>query len=203
MMRNRQQGFTFVEILVVVALIGVMATCALAPMAHMVGLLRDSQSSAGERAAVDDVFRLICRDVRSQLLLPERAYLAVRHRDLFGGNADDLLVVASGSVLQSSLAPGVMVYGLLREDSLGMRSVLPGLYRWVFPGKGIEDLDLKGTFPLKKAALVLPGVESFRVEVFVEKDWVDEYLGAMPLAIRMTLERRGETYETTDWFPIL
>lgn len=197
----RRGGFTLVEILVVIALIGVMATCAIAPMTHMVKNIRDARSYFGDLAAIEDALELIQRDIGNVLVVPRKNYMAVRKHDLFGDSADDVLAIASGSVIRTTMAPGVVVYKLLREDSLGMDKVIPGLYRWIFPVKGIEDLDLKSSFPPEKAALVLPYVSSFRVEVYVGKSWIGDYSGAQPPAARITLKRGETVYGSTEWFP--
>lgn len=199
-----RKGFTFIEILVVLALVGVIATCAVAPMVHIVGNMRAAQSDVGEEAAVQDVFRLICRDIRSVLVLPKQTYIALRKKDLFGGKADDVLAVESASLIRNTMVPGVVVYGLVRENTLESGSVLPGLYRWAFPGRAVKDLDLKSSMPMDRAALVLPSVDSFRVEVYMGKDnWSGKYAGGIPVAIRIKLDRGGRSHEIVDWFPAL
>lgn len=201
----RKKGFTFVEILVVLALVGVLTVAAIGPIVHLVGLLRDARLRLGESVAVEDGMALIFRDIRSVLPVGEkgRAYSVIRRHDIFGGRGDDVLAVASGSLLGTSGVPGTVVYRLVREGTLGMRTVLPGLYRWIFQGRIPEDLDLKEDFPMEEGALVIPYVDSFRVEFYEDQAWVGDYGGAMPSAARVRLERKGETYEVTDWLPSL
>ncbi len=199
----KRPGFTFIEVLVVLALVGVMAVCAIAPMVHLVGIIRDAQSVSGDRTAAEDAVRLIFRDMRSVLVVKNQTYCILRRHDIFGGKGDDVLAVATGSLLETSTIPGTVAYRLVHEDTLGMKSVLPGLYRWTFNGKRPEDLDLKESFPMDGAALVIPDVDSFRVEFYIGEAWIGDYSGAMPPAARIVLERRGEVYEVTDWLPSL
>ncbi|SMG21407.1 prepilin-type N-terminal cleavage/methylation domain-containing protein [Dethiosulfovibrio salsuginis] len=197
----KRSGFTLVEVLVVLALVGVMATCAIAPMVHITGNLRDAQSNWGDRSAVEDSFRLIFRDVRSVLIAPSQTYCIAKRRDLMGGKADDFLAVATGSMLKTSFIPGTVVYGLIREDSLGMKQRIPGLYRWIYKGKRPDDLDLKAGLDRDVADMVLPYVDSFRVEVYNGKEWLGDYSGSVPPGIKLIVVRKGETYEFVDWFP--
>lgn len=199
----RRSGFTFIEVLVVIALVGVMAICAIAPVVHMVSNIRDAQSLWGERSAVEDGARMIFRDMRSYVQGPDQTYCILRHKDLFGGKADDVLAIATGSLLRTSMMPGTVVYRVVRNDSLGMRSNLVGLYRWTFLGKRPDDLDLNSSFASENGALVLPYVDSFRVEIYAGKDWLGDYSGSMPIGARIAIEREGETYEISDWFPSL
>ena len=199
----KRSAFTFIEVLVVLALVGVMATCAVAPMVHVVSNLRDAQSNWGDRSAVEDSARIIFRDMRSYLQGQNQSYCIIRRRDILGGDGDDVLAVATGSLLKTTLIPGTVVYRLLQEDSLGMRSHIPGLYRWTFPGKRPDDLDLNLPFPQEEGALVLPYVDSFRVEVYGGRDWLGDYSGSLPAGARITVKRKGETYGISDWFPSL
>lgn len=199
----RRPGFTFIEVLVVLALVGVMAACAIAPVVHVVSNIRDAQSLWGERSAVEDGARIIFRDMRSYVQGPDQTYCILKRKDLFGGKADDVIAIATGSLLRTSMIPGTVVYRLVRSDSLGMRSNLVGLYRWTFLGKRPDELDLNSSFSAEEGALVLPYVESFRVEVYGGRDWLGDYSGSLPSGARITLEREGETYEISDWFPSL
>ncbi len=199
----RRSGFTFIEILVVLALVGVMATCAVAPMVHVVSSLRNAQSNWGENAAVEDSVRLIFRDVRSAFIVPSQTYCMLKRRDLMGGKADDVLAVAAGTLLNTTFVPGTVVYGLVRENSLGMKQKIPGLYRWIFKGKRTDDLDLKNPLFYESASLVLPYVDSLRIEIYGGKEWLGDYSGSMPPGVRVVIDRKGETYEFSDWFPSL
>lgn len=199
----RRSGFTFIEILVVLALVGVISICAIAPMAHVVSNIRDAQNLWGERSAVEDGARIIFRDMRAYLQGKDQTYCILRRKDVMGGDADDVIAVASGGLLKTSFTPGTVVYRLVRNDSLGMRSSIPGLYRWTFLGKRPDDLDLKDPFPAEEGALVLPYVESFRMEIYGGKEWLGDYSGTLPAGARITIKRKGETYEISDWFPSL
>ncbi len=199
----RRSGFTFIEVLVVLALVGVMATCAIAPVVYVVSNIRDAQSLCGERSAVEDGARMIFRDMRSYVQGPDQTYCILKRNDLFGSKADDVLAIATGNLIKTSMIPGTVVYRLVREDSLGMRSNLVGLYRWTFLGKRPDDLDLSSHFTSEEGALVLPYVDSFRVEVYGGKEWLGDYSGSLPAGARITIEREGETYEISDWFPSL
>lgn len=199
----RRSAFTFIEVLVVLALVGVMAACAIAPMVHVVSNLRDAQNGWGYRSAVEDSARIIFRDIRNYIQGPDQTYCLLRRKDILGGNAADVLAVATGSLLKTSLTPGTVVYSLLQEDTLGMKSQIPGLYRWTFLGKRPEDIDLNISFPVEDGALVLPYVDSFRVEAYGGKEWLGDYSGSIPAGVRITVKRKGETYGISDWFPSL
>lgn len=196
----RCRGFTFVEILVSLALVGVIAICAVAPIMYSIRNMNETQLESGEASAIDDVFNLICRDARSYLV-SDGSYVILKKRDHFGGKAADLFLLISDNSIKSYGIAGVYIYGLVRENSLSLRKDITGLYRWYYPGKKPEDIDLDSKLPLEDAELVLPDVTSFRVQVYSNKAWQSDYKGKLPLGIKIVIERNDKTYDYIDWFP--
>ena len=107
-----------------------------------------------------------------------------------GGNDDDILMVMSTSPTAQNLPSGTLIYKIT-EGGIMHGNVLPGLYRWIFPGKlpntiKYENLDAS------EAQLVLPGIDEFSVEVpngSHEDDRKKEYSGALPKGLYIKLGR--------------
>lgn len=196
----RRHGFTFIEILVSLGLIGVIAICAIAPMIFSIRNLNETQLESGETTAVNDVFNLICRDARSYLATDGSCFI-LKKRDHFGGKAADLFLFLSNNSIKSYGIAGVYIYALVEKNSLSLHQGITGLYRWYYPGKGPEDIDLDSKLPLQDAELVLPDVTSFRVEVYSNKAWQSDYSGKLPQGIKIVIERNETTYDYIDWFP--
>lgn len=184
----RRKAFTLVEILVVVAIAGIIIVAALTPLTFTIRTIRDAQrnfsSSNRERFVVNQIFQ----DAREVLSIYCDTPFLVLHRDELGSRADDTLLLWTNTPAYAGGAAGCVVYRMLPKSILAPE--LPeGLYRWVIPKalqpEKIEEEDIKP----EEGRLVLPGITSVRFSVMENAEWVDEYKGNRPQAMRVTLKK--------------
>lgn len=190
-------AFTLVEILIVVALTGVIAVTAFTPLFHTVGVLRDLEEEYGEASGLRLASAQIARDLR-QFRLPPRAPVVrlIRH-DRLGGTADDVLIFWSGAPLLWGQTVGTVVYRLGAGEGWER-----ALLRWVLPGTLPADVN-PSTLEEEESQLVLEGIDGFRVALLNGGQWADEYGGVPPQGVRLTLVRGEAEAIYEDWLPTL
>lgn len=186
-----RKAFTLVEILVVVGIAGIIIIAALTPLTFTIRTIRDAQRnfsvSNKERFAVNQIFQ----DAREVVSIHCNTPFQVIHQDELGSKADDTLLLWTRTPSYSGGSMACVVYRMLPQSVLGPE--LPeGLYRWVI-SKGlrpekIEEADIKP----EEGRLVLPGIASVRFSVMESAEWVDEYKGRSPQALKVTLKRKEE-----------
>ena len=185
------KGFTLVEILVAVMLTGILTTLALAPVVVTVRRVVETQQEYTDLAALSRTMNFITRDLNSAMRLAANVITVIDH-EAMGGNDDDVLMIMSTSPAALGLPSGTLVYKI-EEGGMLHGNVLPGLYRWVFPGKApntIKHDSLHG----EDGQLVLPFVNEFCVEIPTgthEDDRRKDYSGPLPAGIYIRI-RRGE-----------
>ncbi len=185
-MSRKRSAFTLIEILIAVMLTGLITTLALAPVMFTVRRVVDVQSQYTDISALSRTVSFIKRDISSAMRMAANVILIREHESL-GGNDDDILVILTTAPVAQNLPAGSIVYKI--EDD--RHDIIPGLYRWIFPGKLPEELDLE-TLNVEDAQLVLPGVKNFCVEVVggsLKQDRRKEYRGALPSGIYMKISR--------------
>ena len=115
---RRKTGFTLVEMLIVVAITGIVITSGVAPLVYTVRLLaeaqRDFRESGAERTAVNRLFS----DVREMALLHVGAPLKLIHREKLGSRGDDLLLLWTMTPRYSGLPVGSVAYGIAKDSIL-------------------------------------------------------------------------------------
>ncbi|MCF7936107.1 MAG: type II secretion system GspH family protein [Synergistales bacterium] len=194
----RRSGFTLIEIMVVIALVGVVAAVGFAPLVHVVSQLRRVETEFGGRQAQRLAAQQIGRDLRRATPPHLDTALIVRHRDKLGGDADDMIAGLSVRRTEQGKIAGTVVYAVVREHLV--RRIVPGLYRWFFPGDNPAQVDLEALDP-EEGELVLPDVTGLRVRVRTGEEWSDEYRGAYPVGVRIALQREGARTSYAVVFP--
>jgi len=193
----RHRAFTLVEILVVVAIAGIIIIAALAPLTFTIRTISRAQKnfsvSNRERFVINRIFADAAEALSIQCEAPFRL---IRHDEL-GSAADDTLLLWTKTPSYTGEAMACVAYRMLPDSILG-REMPDGLYRWVLsadaqPGD-IEEGDLRR----EDGKLVLGGLIGARFSVLKDGEWVGEYSGGIPQAIRVTLQKEeGEVaYES-------
>ena len=182
----KRNGFTLIEILIAVMLTGLISTLALAPVIFTVRRVVDIQNDYTDIAALSRTLNFITRDISSAMRLASDVIIVKEH-EVLGGNDDDTLIIMTTAPVAQNLPAGSIAYKLENER----HDIIPGLYRWIFPGKLPEEIDIETLNP-EDAQLVLPDVKNFCVEVVadsVEKDRRKDYKGPLPAGIYMRISR--------------
>lgn len=183
---RRRAGFTLIEILIAVMLTGMVTSLALAPVVVTVRRVVELQTSTSGTLALSRALAFIGRDVAGTVRLMKQAVRVVDHQTV-GSQEDDTLAIMTTSPTRQQMPAGTVVYKIERGSSL-RRDMIPGLYRWVLPGKQPEEVEpekLRG----EDGQLVLPGVTGFSVEVPNGKEREKEYEGALPAGLAIALTR--------------
>lgn len=210
MLKRASGGFTLVEILLVVGLVGIIAAAALAPLVFTVRSLGDAQkdfsASAKERSAMDGIFL----DLRSAIANPAFASVKTVHKEGLSVQADDRLLVWSATPARESRPVGLVVYRLVAPSILE-KDVKQGLYRWVITDftsdKAVSDdtpmeLDTD-TLDTKKGRMVLAGATGVSFSVWSGEDWSEEYEGSLPRAFKAVIKTKDKSFEYEEWFPAI
>ena len=194
-MVKSRKAFTLIEILVVIAITGVILTAAMAPIVLTVRNLRITEKDFGTREAMWKSLSFIARDLRQSIPGPSGPSLKLLHGERLGDGADDIVCFWSSLPISHGMPPGSVMYRIISE-----RNQLPGLYRVVFPSLEPAKIDCR-EMPEKDLQILIPYAESFSISVWDGETWVEEYEGPRPAGVRFTLERRGEVVEYVDWIP--
>ena len=198
LMKRPRRGFTLVEILVVVALIGVIAVAGFAPVVFTVERLRGLRSDYANDTALRMAAQAVCRDFRQGQVLEGQPQVRLVRHDVLGGEADDRLIFWSGARQRFGESAGSFIYMLVTDP--GDEFPFAGLYRWFLPAVAPGDVNPEGMGP-DGAELVIPEVRSLRAAFFRSGEWVDEYEGPYPQGLRITLAREDGSYTYADWLP--
>lgn len=196
----RRNAFTLVEILVVVGIAGIIIVAAITPLTYTVRTIREAQKNFSannkERFVINQIFQDAREVVSVQASMPFRI---MRHDEL-GNNADDTLLLWTKTPSYIGGPMTCVIYRMLPKSILG--ADLPeGLYRWVLsedtqPEK-IEEADIKP----EEGKLILSGIDGVRFSVMEKSEWVDDYEGLCPQALRITLKKEGDEAIYEGWLP--
>jgi len=194
---RRRPGFTLAEVMVVLALFGLIASLAFAPSVSLVRRLEEVRSEiAGEQQADYRMGRLAAELRRSPRNFPDGpAVVSVRH-DVLGGQADDRLAFWSdwGGIT------GVRAW-MIHRPGVSKRSA-PGMYRWILPLASPSAVDWDALDP-EEGYPVIPGAVSLRIAVLDHgaAEWSDEFAGSRPRGIRITVKKGEEEFSREEWLP--
>ena len=190
-MTTRRAAFTLIEIIVAVMLTGTLATLALAPVIVTVRRVVETQEEYTDIAALSRTMNFIRRDLNSAMRLASNVITVIDHESM-GGHDDDVLLIMSTSPTAQNLPSGTLVYKV-NEGGIMHQDIIPGLYRWIFPGK-LPNAVNTNTLPDEEGQLVLPEVSEFSVQIpsgTHEEDWRKSYSGPLPNGIYIRI-RRGD-----------
>jgi prepilin-type N-terminal cleavage/methylation domain-containing protein len=183
------KGFTLVEVLVAVGLMGLVATLAFGPLAALALRLESVRTQYAEEAALSSALLGISADCRQ--ILPQGGDIPFRtiRKEVLGGGRKDILLVWTGAPLSRNEPAATEVFSIA-EPGPFRESVQPGLYRWTLTGTLPMDVNPERLDP-GKATLLLKGADRFTVSVFDGKEWVEDYSGPVPAGIALEISRKG------------
>jgi len=196
---KRRKALTLMEILVTVALTGLIASLAFGPIVYIVRQITEAEASYSDEAALRRAAMFMAQDVSASLRLASAPVRVISHEEL-GGRHNDTLIVASSAPTRQNLSAGSVVYRVVRPSLFMNNRQIPGLYRWILPGILPEDV-VYGRLNAEDGQLVVPHVSEMNLSVFVPPDWVPYYLGGLPAGMRFILsrERGGEESERVEY----
>lgn len=193
----RRKAFTLIEMLVVVVIVGVILSSAVAPMVLTIRNLRITESDFGSTEAMWKSLDFVGRDIRQSIPCSSGPVFRLLEGDTVenGGLADDVVCFMASPELIPGSIPGAALYMIVSD-----KVEIPGLYRITYPAVKPAEVDC-GRIPEKGIQLILPYADSLRISVWDGKSWVEEYTGPRPAGINIALGRRGEVVEYVDWIP--
>ena len=208
---KKQKGFTLIEILFVVGLVGIIAATALAPIVFTVENLENAQKGWGNSVKVTEAAYKIFDDARNFAESSSFSIFRIVHREGITTREDDRLLVWSAAPVKENKVPGLIVYKIV--TSSGLQKNEPGLYRWVIPGwkflpeNGTKDEGPTGldtdTLRVEEGKLLLKNAEGIRFSVWSGESWSDEYTGKLPRAMKVTITLNGRKNVYEDSLPVI
>lgn len=198
---SSREAFTLVEIMVVLGIAGVIIAAGIAPLMYTIRLLAETRNNFfaanRERLVVSRLFQETREITSNNASTPVK----ILHQDKLGSNGNDILLLWTTTPSYAGMPVGSVVYGIFQESVL--KTDMPkGLYRWVLSGDIQPDTFVLDDLESENARLLLPNVEGIRFSALVDSEWVDDYSGNLPQALKITLEynkKEEKTYES--WLP--
>ena len=199
----KTKAFTLVEVLVAVALTGLIAALAFAPVVYVVRQVTETETGYSDETILRRTAMFMAQDVAAGLRLASTVVRVIDRKEL-GGEDDDTLIVASSAQTKQNLAAGSVVYRVVRWSFMNDKYV-PGLYRWLLPGVLPENVEYE-KLQTENGQLVTPYVTELDVSVFVPPEWVSDYGDKLPVGMKFVLSRyrngeKGESVEYVFGFP--
>lgn len=196
-----RKAFTLVEIVVVLGIAGVIIAAGVAPLMYTIRLLAETRNNffAANRERL--VMSRLLQETREITVNNVSTPIKILHQDRLGNNGNDMLLLWTTTPSYSGMPVGSVVYGIFQESVLKM-DMPKGLYRWVLSGDMQPDTFVLDDLEPENARLLLPDVEGIRFSALVDSEWVDDYSGNLPQALKITLEyqeKEEQTYE--GWLP--
>jgi prepilin-type N-terminal cleavage/methylation domain-containing protein len=193
------KGFTIIEILMVVAIVGVIVTAAIVPLAFTVVRIVETEEQYNGEEALRRGVALIVRDISETMRTADGPLIRTIKKGILGAGDDYYLIVASIAPARQNSPAGSVVYRIVKKTVF---SRLPeGLYRWIVPAKLPSVIDPE-KLEEDDAQLVLTDVTNLKIEILIPPDWSEEaYSGGLPTGMKISLTRDDKTYEQVEWFP--
>jgi len=193
----RSRGFTLAEVLVVLALFGLIAALAFAPSVVLVRELGDARAETAKEQVSDYLLGRIAAEMRlSPRYFPGGPAVAVLRKDVLGGLADDRLAYWS----DYGGEPGVRAWKVFRPGA--GRDGAPGVYRWILPLASPGAVDWETLAPAG-GRLIVPDADFLRISVLSAEtgEWGDDYEGPRPRGVRFEARAGEEAFTREDWLP--
>ena len=208
---KKQKGFTLIEIVLAVGLVGIISVAALAPLVFTVQSLEKVQKDWGKSIKTMGAAQKIFYDARNFAQSNSFPVFRTVHKEGLTVREDDRLLVWSAAPVRENRAPALIVYKIVSASSLNKYK--PGLYRWEIPGwisaaKGSDKeagptaLDTDNLRP-EDGKMVLKDAEGLRLSVWSGESWSDEYTGELPKAMRITITLNGRKQVYEDSLPTI
>ncbi|GHS94744.1 hypothetical protein AGMMS50276_08120 [Synergistales bacterium] len=198
-MLRRRRAFTLIEVLLAVALTGLIASLALAPVVYAVRRVIYTEELYTDETAMRRTAIFMVQDVNAGLRLANTVVRLIEYEPLGGGN-EDVLIVATSAPAKQNMPVGSVVYRI-QKRSFMYNNVIPGLYRWVLPGKLPEDVNYEA-LEIEDGQLVLPYVTEMKLETYRDLEWISGYAGKIPAGLKISLSRGEEKVEYVFSFPL-
>lgn len=215
--KKNREGFTLIEVLLVVGLVGVIASVALAPLVLTVRSLEDAQARWGLRHNVREAANAMFRDMRFAIKNPSFPSVKIVHKEGLESDSGDSILVWSASPKYEGKSVGVVAYRVIPEDSFS--DAAPGLYRWVICGQPSlhassgdvfcassadvpEPMDIDSDdLEAEDGELILSTARSLRFYFPHGDEWEQEtYNGGVPKILRAEITLEDKTYVRTERF---
>lgn len=193
--RKSRSGFTLIEILIVVALTGIIASLAMVPVIVVIRNLTEAEADYTDELALRRTAIFMGQEAAAALRLAPVPVRVITHERM-GGGREDVLIFASSAPAKQNLAAGSLVYKIVNKRFMD-EEIYPGLYRWHLPGVLPVDVDPEKLNDDKKT-LVLPYVTSFAVAVPEGSEWRRDYEGELPKGLKFELARKNPQQEKAE-----
>ncbi|MDR1515731.1 MAG: type II secretion system GspH family protein [Synergistaceae bacterium] len=186
-MKSGKRAFTLVEVMIVVGIAGLIMAVGLAPLVYSVRLMSETRAAFTaenrERYAING----IALDVRELVTNGVSSPFRLFHKDALG-EPEDYLFLWTITPSYMRLPLGTVVFGIPPESVLG-DDYRKGLYRWLLSGDlRPDEINVDDHLKPETGRLILAGVENVGFKALQDGEWVDEYTGGMPQALRISLK---------------
>jgi len=199
MIFKQSRGFTFIEIIVVVAIVGIIASAAIAPLVFTVMRVVETEEQYNDDEALYRGISFVIKDISEAMRTAEGPLIRTIRKGMLGKGDDYIIMVASIAPSRQNLPAGSVIYKIVDKS---LFSKLPeGLYRWVVPSLSPALID-PDELEEDEAQLILTDVKNLKMEILIPPDWSEEaYSGGLPSGIRVSLVRKEKKIEQVEWFP--
>ncbi|MDR0648118.1 MAG: type II secretion system GspH family protein [Synergistaceae bacterium] len=198
-----KRAFTLVEVIIVVGIAGLIMAVGLAPLVYSVRLMSEARAAFTAESRERNAINAIAQGARELVSGGVSGPLRLMRNDALGKRQDYLLLWTLFPSY-ARLPMGTVAFGVPQDSVLG-GDYPKGLYRWLLSDDrrpGVINVD---EFKPENGRLILAGVESVGFEALSGGEWLDEYTGDMPQALRVFLKygkERGEEERNYDiWLP--
>jgi len=196
---RRGSAFTLVEILLVVAIAGIILAAGLVPLMYTVRLMADTRAAFTLANSERNAVSRITMDARELISINETGVVNLLHGDKLEGESDYLaLWTLTPSYAMAPVC--AVVFGIPPKSVLN--DYEEGLYRWLLSDDKRPSDVTPGDLTPERGRLILRGVKGVRFSAMSGSEWADTYAGGMPQALKVGLEYsdgKDKVYEV--WLP--
>jgi prepilin-type N-terminal cleavage/methylation domain-containing protein len=192
----RNSGFTLAEVMIAAAIAAIIIAAGIAPLVYVSRMIssarEDFSMNNKERSAVNRILR----DVREALNIHSEVTVRIVKADDASPGDNGFLIVWTAAGAYTTRPVGSVAWGIPGE-SVMMREHARGLYRWTVSGDIQPGSVNPSALDPGDALLVLPGVKSVVFAALNGSEWKEDFSGARPKALRVTLgyDKGNVSYE--------